>query len=64
MAGKKAARGGFPRCGALGLPGAGHAVAACLGVDLSKPEWHFMRYRRLFLLELQFKETLAIVACW
>ena len=34
---------GFARSGALGLPGAGHVVAACLGVDLSKPEWCFVR---------------------
>ena len=32
----EAARGGFIRSGAFGLPGAGHVVAACLGVDLSK----------------------------
>ena len=48
---KRAARGGFARSGALGLPGAGHGLAACLGVstrcltclgvDLSKPEWCF-----------------------
>ena len=31
------------RSGALGLPGASHVVAACLGVDLSKPEWCFVR---------------------
>ena len=40
----EAARGGFARSGALGLPGAGHVVAACLGVDLSKPEWCFVRW--------------------
>ena len=32
----EAARGGFIRSGAFGLPGAGHVVAARLGVDLSK----------------------------
>ena len=35
---------GFARSGALGKPGAGHGLAACLGVDLSKPEWLFVRY--------------------
>ena len=35
---------GFARCGALGLPGEGHGLAVCLGVDLSKPEWLFMRF--------------------
>ena len=40
----EAARGGFARSGALGKPGAGHGLAACLGVDLSKPEWLFVRY--------------------
>ena len=34
---------GFARSRALGLPGAGHGLAACLGVDLSKPEWLFVR---------------------
>ena len=55
---------GCPAAGALGLPGAVHGLAGgVLCVDLSKTEWLFMRYRRLFLLGLQFKETLAIVAC-
>ena len=44
MAQKQAARGGFARSGALGLPGAGHGLAACLGVDLSKHEWCFVRW--------------------
>ena len=30
---KRAARGGFARSGALGLTGAGHGLAACLGVS-------------------------------
>ena len=34
---------GFARSGALGLPGAGHGLEACPGVDLSKPEWCFVR---------------------
>ena len=38
-----AARRGFARSGALGLPGAEHGLAACLGVDLSKPEWCSVR---------------------
>ena len=46
---------GFARCGALGLPGAGHVVAACLGVDLSKPEWCFVRW-------LQFGQNLVELA--
>ena len=55
---------GSPAAGALGQPGAVHGLAGgVLCVDLSKTEWLFMRYRRLFLLGLQFKETLAIVAC-
>ena len=38
-----AARRGFARSGALGLPGAGLGLLACPGVDLSKPEWCFVR---------------------
>ena len=33
MAQNRAARGGFARSGALGLPGAGHGLAACPGVS-------------------------------
>ena len=39
----RAAKSVFARSRALDLPGAGHVVAACLGVDLSKPEWCFVR---------------------
>ena len=52
---KRAARRGFARSGALGLPGAGHVVAACLGVDLSKTEWCFVRW-------LQFGQNLEELA--
>ena len=46
---------GFARSGALGLPGAGHGLAACLGIDLSKPEWCFERL-------LQFSQNLEELA--
>ena len=50
---------GFARSGALGQPGgqpgAGHGLAACLGVDLSKPEWCFVRW-------LQFSRNLEELA--
>ena len=45
----------FARSGALGLPGAGHGLAACLGGDLSKPEWCFVRW-------LQFGQNLVELA--
>ena len=35
---------GFARRGALGQPVRGMVLRACLGVDLSKPEWLFVRY--------------------
>ena len=50
-----AARRGFSGGGALGLAGAGHVVAACPGVDLSKPEWSFVRW-------LQFSQNLEELA--
>ena len=46
---------GFARSGALGLPGAGHGLAACPGVDLSKVEWCFDRW-------LQFSQNLEELA--
>ena len=52
---KRAARGGFARSRALGLPGEGHGRAACLGVDLSKHEWCFVRW-------LQFGQNLEELA--
>ena len=35
---------GFARSGALGQPVRVMVLRACLGVDLSKPEWLFVRY--------------------
>ena len=46
---------GFARSGALGQPGAGHGLAACPGVDLSKVEWCFDRW-------LQFSQNLEELA--
>ena len=46
---------GFARSRALGLPGEGHGLAACLGVDLSKLEWCFVRW-------LQFSQNLEELA--
>ncbi len=43
MAQKQAARGGFARSGALGLPGAGHGLASLSGRINEVPEWCFAR---------------------
>ena len=55
MAQKRAARGGFARSGALGLPSAGHGLAGLSGRINEEPEWCFVRL-------LQFSQNLVELA--
>ena len=52
---KRAAREGFARSGALGLPGAGHGLASLSGRINEVPEWCFVRW-------LQFSQNLEELA--